>query len=374
MSIDIPARQDFAELAQRRSPASVTIYISAAGTGSRSIALGVEAAKVALRSSLHGAIAELNAAGLSREDRESITSYVQQLESDRDFWGTGARSIAIYVSPDGLRAFRLMNDLSSAWSTGDRFDLGPMLRAVTFAHTGYVLGLTAGDVRLLHLDSTATCRPVELPELPEDASDVLTREPAVGRFNRHRADGALGPKPEQKRYATIVQDAVSAAISDRDAPLVLAAARDLDAVYREVNTHPRLLEKGIEANPGSLSDEDLEQRARAILDEHYQQRIARWVEEFGSLRANGRATAQLSEVARAAWSGQVAELLFDIDADQEGTIDEFGGLHLVDEAGPTTYRVVDDIAMQVWNTGGTVRAVRAADLPDDSPVAAVLRR
>lgn len=374
MSVDIPTRPDFAELAQHRSAASVTIYISAAGTGSSAIVHDIEAAKVALRSALNDAVAELAEAGLGRVDRDQLLGHGQDLSADLDFWRTGARSIAIFLSPEGLRAFRLMNELDSAWSTGDRFDVGPMLRAITFAHTGYVLVLAAGEVRLLHLDAAATCRPVELTELPEDAASALTRDPAVGRFNRHRADGTQGPKPEQKRYASIVQEAVAAAVSDPDAPLVLAAAQDLDAAYRAANAHPRLLEQGIDANPGSLSDEDLEQRTRAILDEHYAQRIRTWIEEFGTLQAHGRATSQLSEVAREAWSGQVAELLFDISADQEGTIDEYGSIDFAEESGATTYRVVDDIAMQVWNTGGRVRAVRADDLPDDSPVAATLRR
>lgn len=374
MSVDIPTRQDFAELAQHRNAASVTIYISAAGTGSRAIVHDVEAAKVALRSALNEAVAELTEAGLGRVDRDQLFAHGHELASDLDFWGTGARSLAIYVSPEGLRAFRLMNELDSGWSTGDRFDVGPMLRAITFAHTGYVLALAAGAVRLLHLDAAATCRPVELTALPEDAADVLTRDPAVGRFNRHRADGTLGPKPEQKRYVSLVEEAVAAAIPDQYAPLVLAAAHDLDPAYREANTHPRLLEQGIDANPGSLSDEDLEQRTRVILDEHYGQRIRTWVEEFGTLRAHGRATSQLSEVAREAWAGQVAEMLFDINADQEGIIDEYGSIDFAEESGATTYRVVDDIAMQVWSAGGRVRAVRADDLPDDSPVAATLRR
>lgn len=374
MSVDIPTRQDFAELAQHRNAASVTIYLSAAGTGSRAIVHDQEAAKVALRSALNDAAAELAEAGLGRVERGRLLDHGQELSADLDFWSTGARSVAIFLSPDGLRAFRLMNELDPAWSTGDRFDVGPMLRAITFAHTGYVLALAAGDVRLLHLDAAATCRPVELAQLPEDAAEALTRDPAVGRFNRHRADGTLGPKPEQKRYASIVQEAVAAAVSDRHAPLVLAAAQDLAAAYREANTHPRLLERGIEANPGSLSDSDLEERTRAILDDHYRERIATWVEEFGSLRAHGRATSQLSEVAREAWAGQVAELLFDINADQEGTIDAYGTVDLAEQAGATTYRVVDDIAVQVWSTGGRVRAVRADDLPDDNPVAATLRR
>ncbi|HIT77067.1 MAG TPA: hypothetical protein IAA98_15925, partial [Candidatus Avipropionibacterium avicola] len=91
MSIDIPTTQDFAELTEQRAAASVTIYLSAAATGSRAIAHGVDAAKVALRSSVHDALSELSRADLSRDDQEKISAHVKELEFDHGFWGTGAR-------------------------------------------------------------------------------------------------------------------------------------------------------------------------------------------------------------------------------------------------------------------------------------------
>ena len=151
----------------------------------------------------------------------------------------------------------------------------------------------------------------------------------------------------------IVEGAVRAAIGSSDEPLILAATSEFEHAYRDANTYGRLLDQAIGANPTSLNDEDLEQRARAILDEHYAARITDWVETFGNRRAHGKGSTQLAEVARAATEGRVSELLFDIDAAQEGTIDE--------------------IATRVLRTGGRVRAVRTDDMPDGAPVAALHR-
>lgn len=371
MSIDIPTPDDFAHLTQARNDASVSIYIGAAGGGNRGITHDVDAAQTALRSALSDCLKEL--ADASAADRQAIADAIEELVGDRLFWATGARSLAIFASPEGMRVFRLMNRLSTSCSTGDRFDVGPMIRAVTFDHTGYVLAITEGDVRLLHLTSDATSSSVELTELPEDASDALTRDPATGRFNRHRADGTLGPKVEQRRYASIVQDAVLAAIGSDRSPLVLAAASDLDPAYREVNSYDALLDKGIAANPASLTDADLEAQAREILDDVHKEKLAAWRETFGTRQANGRASSQLSDIARAAWEGRVDQLLFDLDHADEGTIDEFGVIAHAEQPGSQTYRIVDEIAAQVLRTGGVVRAVRAEDLPSDAPVAATFR-
>jgi len=170
-----------------------------------------------------------------------------------------------------------------------------------------------------------------------------------------------------------VQDAVLPAVADSGLPLILAASRELEPAYRGVNDHPRLLEKGIEAHPGSLETDELESRARRILDEHYARELDRWREDFGTHRSNGRATSRLKDVARAASTGAVADLMFDMDDALEGSIDEDGEVHEAEAAGPSTYGLVDEIAVRVLRGGGTVHAVRREDLLDGSPVAAVLR-
>jgi hypothetical protein len=298
---------------------------------------------------------------------------VRTLERDRDFWGTPALSLAVFLSPGYARAFRLMNRLPRHTAVGDRFDVGPLVRATTFAHSGYVLAVTEGQVRLVLLDSDSSFRELDLTTLPADAAAGLETTGTGGRFDRHRAAGALGPKVEQQRYCSIVQDAVLEVIGDGPVPLMLAAAADLDPAYREVNRYRNLLDEGIDANPASLSIENLASRGRAILDKHYAVELARWREDFGTRRAQGTASSQLSEIARAATAGLVDTLLFDLESTEEGSIDAAGVITIAAEPGPTSYGLVDELAARVLRTRGTVKAVRRADLPDDSQAAAIFR-
>lgn len=377
MSIDIPSTEDFAELTGHRHPGCVSIYVastwSRTGAARTSIVHDTEAARTALRSAANEALGQLADVDLDRAARDRISAAVAALDRDRDFWLTQARTAAVFVSPELTRTFRLMNELPQHTAVGDRFDVGPLVRATTFAHDGYVLALTEGDVRLVHLTPDATSQRIDLPTLPADAAEALTRTATGGRADRRRADGALGPKVEQRRYCSIVQDAVLEAIGRADVPLVLAASADLDPAYREINTHRGLLERGIDANPSSLSLDDLETRGRAVLEEHFAAELAAWRRDFGTLRSNGRASSQLSDVARAATAGQVDTLLFDLEWNVEGQIDEAGALTVADDPGPATYGLLDEVAVRTLRHGGTVKAVRRADLPDDTPVAATFR-
>ena len=214
---------------------------------------------------------------------------------------------------------------------------------------------------------------VELPDLPDDLHTVLEHTTTGGRFDRHRASGATGQKVEQQRYCSLVQEAVLKRINGSRRPLILAASSNLAPAYRSINKYEKLLEHGIDVNPSALTPSDIDARARELLDSFYATGLSEWRERFGTLRGEGLATSQLSEVGRAAAAAGIEDLHFDIGWTEEGTIDEFGNVQTVGEPGPLTYRVVDEIAARVLRAGGIVRAVRAEDLPDDSPVAATLR-
>jgi hypothetical protein len=67
-------------------------------------------------------------------------------------------------------------------------------------------------------------------------------------------------------------------------------------------------------------------------------------------------------------------VLVDIDEVVPGYVDEDTGAITLDEGGDAAnYGVVDEIARRVWLNGGTVLAVRRADIPGNGSVAAILR-
>lgn len=372
MSIDTVSAADLAELTAHRHRASISLYAVSGGAERSRVAHDPEAAQTAVRSAANEALNQLERAGVSFPERDGISAAIAELERDRAFWGTRARTVVVFAAPGVLRAFRLRNELPPRTSTGDRFDVGPLVRGTTFGHRGFVLALGERDVRLLELgpDASSTPLPIELPEEAETIFDTIDTE---GRFDRRGANGALGPKIEQRRYCSMVLDAVLTAIGDARDPLVLAAAADLEPAYREVNTYRGLLDRGIDANPASLSEDELAARGRAMLEEHGAAQLAQWREQFGTLEANGRASTQLSDVARAASTGLVDTLLFDLASVQEGTIDEAGTVTMADEPGADTYSIVDELAARVLRLGGTARAVRSDDLPGKTPVAATFR-
>ena len=117
-------------------------------------------------------------------------------------------------------------------------------------------------------------------------------------------------------------------------PLILASVESLGAIYRSVNTYPHLATQGIEGNPERLSDAELADAAREILDGLYRTEIADWHARYRSRLNEDRATTDLARAARAATFGAVASLLVDMDQAVHGTVDEAdGGVTLAEAPG-----------------------------------------
>lgn len=363
---DIPDADQLLDLIDHRDEASVTITLP-----SSPLPPDHQRIRIALRNAIDEAESQLQQKDLPRGSAEAVINALRTLNDDDEFWQHQSRSLVIFAAPTHVDAFRLANEVATHVAVGDRFDTGTLLRAVAFPHRAFVVELTQGGTRLLEFGPDH--RPLERElDLPSDHALMLEHTTTNGRFDRDRADGATGDRIERERYARAAQDAVVRVVPP-DVPLIIAASTDLEPAYRQVNTHPKLLDAGVESHPDALDDERLSDLVRGILDDHYAAELRQWREDFGALRTQGLATSRLDDVAKAATQAAVDVLHFDMDATDEGTIDEFGAVRHAREPGPDTYALVDEIAARVLRAGGHVRAVRNADLIDGSPVAAVLR-
>jgi hypothetical protein len=63
-----------------------------------------------------------------------------------------------------------------------------------------------------------------------------------------------------------VDQALRPVLAGSGLPLVLAAAEPLGSIYRSVNTYPQLADLIIEGSPDGLSEANLAEKVRPILD------------------------------------------------------------------------------------------------------------
>jgi hypothetical protein len=369
LHVDIPTSADIHALALDRAPMAVSIYLP-----TTPVAGEVSGDRTVLKNLAREAVHQLTAAGHPKAAIELLDMHLAELEEDDSFWRFQAHSLAIFATPAGARTFRVPNALTPMVEVADRFYIKPLLRTVTFPNAAHVLALAEGSIRLLEISPDLPVSEANVPGLPKDAGAALGKSSMGVSTQSRRTDSASGQRTKIATFCRIVDRAVRGHIAGHTTPLFLAADPALGAIYRSVNSVPGLAPFGIDHSPAAMHDADIAAHARALLDRLYAEDVAAVRAEFADRGSNGRASSDIATVARAATMGAVATLMVDIDGQTPGTIDEDTGavtFAATETAG--NYGIVDEIARRALLSGARVLAVRAADLPGDTPVAAVLR-
>jgi hypothetical protein len=82
-----------------------------------------------------------------------------------------------------------------------------------------------------------------------------------------------GPEVLLRQFARNIDKALRPLLTGSGIPLVLAAAEPLASVYRSVNTYTGLAEATIEGSPEAITDAELGERARTVLDGLYREEL-----------------------------------------------------------------------------------------------------
>ncbi len=369
LHVDIPTLPEFKALVQVRADACVSIYLP-----TTPLTQHVDSARIEFGNLGKQALQQLETAGFDKRRRAALAEQLDDLVEDDGFWALQAHSLAVLVTADTTRTYRLPNQLQALVQVADRFHLKPLLRAITFPHRAFVLALAEKDPRLIEVFSDLPATEVRIRDLPKDAGSATGRASVNDRSPSGRIHGSEGQKVLLRQYARQVDAAIRPVLAGRADPLILAATEPLLSIHRSVNTQPSLAGTAITTSPGELSPAQLAEAARPILDALYQDEIATFGSLYETRQGQGRVTTEIAAAARAATFGAVDTLLVDIDQVVPGTIDETSGeIAFAEEESAETYGVVDEIVSRALLSGATVKGVRAADIPGGGALAAVLR-
>lgn len=229
-------------------------------------------------------------------------------------------------------------------------------------------------MRLIEIFADMAPQELRVPDMPRDAASAVGPANVNSRSASGRIQGSEGQKVRLRQYARKIDAALRPVLAGRHEPLIVAAAEPMLSIWRSVASYPELADRAIETSPARMAPGELADAARAILDARHADRLAAFADLYDRRAGEGRATADIAQAARAATFGAVDTLAVDIDEVVPGTVDEVtGAVRFAEAPGPDSYGVVDEIAGRVLAAGGTVLAVRRAEVPGGGSLAAVLR-
>jgi hypothetical protein len=365
---DIPTRAEIDRLLEHRAPSSVSIYLPTDPESNG------DPERIEFKTLAGQASSQLREAGTGVRVIREFEEEIGDLYEDEEFWRYQARSLAAFATPSWLITFRLPNRLLSQVEVSDRFYLRPLFRTLTFPHVAFVLALAQGSVRVVEVTPDLDPAPIKVDDLPSDVAGAARKSSIVDRAPVRRLQGSEGQKVRMRQYARQVDGALRPFLNGLEVPLILAATEPIDSIFRSVNSYPHLLAQGISGNPETVSDAELAAGARTVLDDLYMAQLSDVHDLYRQRSAEGRALSDVAETARAATFGAVQTLMVDIDAAVPGTVDDqTGAVTFAASAAHDVNDVTDEIARRAWLSGAHVLAVRDSEIPDEGPVAAILR-
>ncbi len=367
--LDIPSQQQIKSLCSIRADACVSLFVKTTPLSQQ-----IQGSIIELGNLQKQANEQLEATGFDKRRLALINDHLDALKADEDFWRLQANSLAILVTPDKISTFRLANALENAVYVSDRFHINPLLRAVTFPHSCFVLALSENQVRLVEVHAQLAPKEVRIPELPKDAASYAGKSTLNDRSASGKIQGSEGQNIRLMQFARGVDNALRPFLSGYDVPLILAATGRLAGIYPSINSYSALLEHTIDTSPDRLSEAELAALAQPLLDASYADQVKQLQALYEDRKNAGRATVDLAAAARAATYGAIDTLMVDLNDTEAGVINESDGVvQFGKEDHASYYNLVDEIAGRALLSGARVVSVRKDDMPHGSSVAAILR-
>jgi hypothetical protein len=384
--VNIISRQDLRTLSEEKDGWHVSIFMPTHQAGSE-----IQQDPIRLKNLVREAMQLLAEAGLRSPEAEELLEPASSLVQDGQFWQHQRGGLAMFLSAEIAHHYRLPFDLEQLVVVADRFHVKPLLPLLSGDGQFYVLAFSKEDVRLLQ-GSRYRVAKVDLESVPTSLADALRFDDPERRLQFHTASGPSGgegsrpamfygqgaPSNDEKanllRYFHKLDKGVQELLASEQAPLVLAAVDYLLPIYQEANSYPYLVKEGIEGNPDKLSNQELHQKAWAIVGPRFQRERKDATERFRQLADTDAASDNLVEIVPAAYHGRVDTLFVALYRQRWGTFDPATNeVQLRQDAKPGDQDLLDTAAVQTLLNGGAVYAVEPEQMPSGESGAALFR-
>ncbi|HEV2756244.1 MAG TPA: hypothetical protein VG318_10780 [Actinomycetota bacterium] len=392
-------REDLTSLLQPQEGLTVSLYHPTVQA-----AVEPEENSLHLKNLLGRAKDELSERGLPGAEIDALLAPAFDLLDERAFWQHQLQGLAVFVTKDGMRYWKLPFEVEESVSIGDSVHLKPLLPVLNLQGHFYILALAQNQVQMYRatehsieeIDLEEWGVPTSLMEAlryddlqkPESqhpnvtgpgrgqANDAIVGEAPGQRthaFHGHGEDGD-DQKEQIRRFFNVLDDGLAKALAQETAPMVLAGVEYVRPIFKGVTSYNHVLDEGIDGNPEGFRADEVHAKAWRIIQPHFRERIRDAKDRYHAGFGRGTGSDDLADVLGAAYEGRVGILFARRDARVWGLFDLAGrSAQVHDERGPGDVDLVDLACRQTLATGGEVFVVEEADMPSATAVAAVYR-
>lgn len=384
--MDILTRAELEQLMRKEQQWCVSIYMPTHRTGRET-----QQDPIRLKNLLGEAEKRLSDQGAGTRDVQQMLEPAAKLLLDSYFWQHQSDGLAIFITSNRVRRYRLPLNFEEFVAVMDHFHVKPLLPLFTGEGQFYILALSQNAVRLLN-GTRYSVSEVDIGQVGGSLAEAIPSVNHQMSLQLHSSGSSSGSgsvtfhgqgggsdesaKKELLRYFRLVADGLKEFLQGNQAPLVLAGVEYLLPIYKEANTYPNLIDTVIKGNPDLLSADELHKSAWEIIRPLFQAAQEEAFAYYQQLagQASERVADTLEKIVPAAYHGQVETLFVAAGEQQWGILNPVTNeIELHDQMESGDEPLLDLATVHTYLKGGTVYAVEPEMVPGGSPAAAVLR-
>lgn len=384
--MDLLNREEVEALMKQRGKGPcISIYFPTLKSGE-----GSRQNPIRLKNLLAQAEERLTSLGIRTAELKKILEPAADLLNESIFWGNQSSGMAMFLSPNFFRYYRLPLKIDELVVVTEAFHLKPLLSLLVGDNQFYVLALSQKNARLLRgtrdiveeVDLSEVIQNFEetfQEELPEQYLQFHTRTPRKGEtrgavYYGHGGEIDSTLKERLLKYFRFLDRELRGILQEENAPLVLACVDYLAPLYQEANKYPLLLDKQIQGNPENINADELHGKAWEIVQPYFQKKQNEARARYHEQKGTGKTSNNIQEILPAAFHGRINTFFVAVGVQRWGRFDpDSNAIHLPDSPLPGDEDLLDLAAVQTYLNGGTVFAVNPDEMPDTEPLAALLR-
>jgi hypothetical protein len=312
----------------------------------------------------------------------------KRLIEDTFFWNHQSSGLAVFFTFGSFYYYRLPYSFEEMINVNNRFYIKPLLRVFSRNERFYVLALDKKHLKLFE-GNRFTLNEADLQGIPANLQDALKIDETeqlkfqTSERGPHKQAMYTGPGfgtddayeiKEIKRFFQMVNTGVYNKIKKGNPPLILAGVEYLQPIYREANTYPNLLERGVTLNTDRMNETELHKLSWDIAESYFKKPFEEALFNFDQLYGTERTSSYFDDIIKAAFTGKIESLFINTSVKIWGSFDITNynvSIHEKPRAGDED--LCDLAAIQTLLHNGAVYTIDQENMPAAKPLAAVFR-
>lgn len=341
--------------------------------------------QIRLKNILKEAESQLLEYGLRSPVARQLLEPVKKLLNDPTFWLYQDEGLAIFLSSDQVKYYRLPISFNELLVVGNRFHLKPLIPLFLNDGIIFILAISQNGVRLLQATRYFT-KEVTPKTIPQNLAETLKYDQLEKQTQFHTTERAypaifhgqgLGKDSDKiniLRFFQQVDKGLHDLLNGESAPLIIAAVDYLQPIYHQANTYKYLIDEGIKGNPEQVSDRELKELAWTIVQPYLEREQKEATALYYEAAAKGLTSDNIKQAVLSAYDGRISTLFVATGIQLWGNINiEQRRVILQKKKRPGSQDLLDFTAVHTLIKGGVVYATAPEKIPGGKLLAAIFR-